>query len=183
VSRRLPVRLSVRSRAWLWAGAAALLVLVYLVLWTLYAMTHAADYPRFRQLGPGSSARQHQADFRLVSLVRAPELAADQGDSQLPSSGAVWVVATLEVVRQADDESFGCVTELLGPGGRVWEPATLSVVRSAPRFCSPDELRVGQPFTFEQVYEVPARYADQVYGVVLVNRGDAEPNEVLTPAR
>jgi hypothetical protein len=174
---------SARSRAWLWAACAALLVLIYLTLWTLYGMTHVSAYARYQQLAPGASATQHQADFRLLSLVRAPELAAQRGDPQVAAAHAVWVVATLEVVQRAVDPGFLCSTELLGPDGRVWEPGSVLVSRAKPQYCSTDDLRLGRPYVFEQTYEVPERYADQVAGVVLVNHLDAKPNLVLTPPR
>ena len=174
--------LSRRARAWLWTACAAALVLCYLVLWTVYSMTHLSSFPRYDQLPAGASARQLGADFRLLNLVRTEELTAAEGaDPQIAAVGAVWVVATLEVVQRTKEPNFVCSTALLGPGRRAWEPAVLDVSRSASRFCSDDELRVGEPFRFEQVFEVPVKYADALYGVVVVNRGDARPQQVLTP--
>ncbi len=177
-------QLSPRTRAWLWTCCAGALVLIYLVLWTLYSMTHLSSFARYEQLPAGVSARQLGADFRLVSLVKTEELmAAEDRGPQFAAANAVWVVATLEVVQQTLEPSFVCSTELLGPAGRAWEPAPmLDVSRSASRFCRDEELRVGEPFQFEQVFEVPARFADELFGVVVVNRADARPQQVLTPA-
>lgn len=176
-------RLLPRTRAWLWTTCAALLVLIYLVLWTLYGTTHLSTYARYEQLAPGAAYQQHHADVRLLSLVRTPELAATEGDSQVASPNAVFVVAELEVLPQAKDPDFFCLTELLGPGGRTWDPSSVDAERAKPQLCSDEDLHPGRPFAFEQVYEVPMRYADQLFGVVAVDNTSAKPEVVLTPPR
>jgi hypothetical protein len=159
-------------------------VLIYLTLWTLYSMTHLSSFGRYEQVAPGGVTREGGADFRLLSLVQTEELASTDGEPQLSSSGAVWVVATLEVTQRTKDPNFLCSTELLGPDDRAWEYSTLlDAQRSLSMFCHDEELKIGEPFRFEQVYEIPTRYADQVLGVVVVDPVNADPQQVLTPPR
>ncbi len=173
--------LSHRNRGWLWTACAAALVGIYLAVWTVYSMTHLSGYPRYEQRPPGASALHLQADFRLLSLIRTEELSAESADSQISAPDTVWVVAELEVVQRAADPFFVCNTQLLGPDHRVWDVATVDVSRSQSKFCADENLKVGQPYGFEQVYEVPQRYANEIYGVVLVNNSNAQPNQVLSP--
>jgi hypothetical protein len=168
----------------LWLACAAALVLVYLTLWTLYSMTHLSSFGRYEQVPPGAATREGGADFRLLNLVQSEELASTDGEPQLSSSGAVWVVATLEVTQRVKDPNFLCTTELLGPDHRTWEYSTLlDADRSLSQFCHNEELELGEPYRFEQVYEIPARYADQVFGVVVVDPVNSTPQQVLTPVR
>ena len=67
------------------------------------------------------------------------------------------------------------------PARKLWLNATVDVSRSQSKFCADENLKVGQPYGFEQVYEVPQRYANEIYGVVLVNNSNAQPNQVLSP--
>ncbi len=175
--------MSPRRRAWCWSACAAALVGIYLVVWTLYSMTHLSAYPRYVQLPPGAAASSQQAEFRLLSLVQTDELAAESGAGQIAAAHSVWFVAELEVVQRARDPSFGCSTQLLGPDHRAWDTASLDVSRPQSTYCSEEDMQVARPYRFEQVYEVPAQYADQIYGVVLVDHSDARPSDVLTPSR
>jgi len=176
--------LSPRRRSWLWLTCAAALVLIYLTLWTLYSTTHLSSFGRYEQLDPGASTRQFDADFRLLSLVKTETLVGGDGDPQRASADAVWVVANLEVVRRSKDPNFLCLTELLGPDHRAWERTTLlDVTRSQPMFCDNEELAVGSPFRFEAIFEIPARDAETLYGVVVVNPVDSTPEQVLAPPR
>lgn len=172
---------SSRRRAWCWSACAAALVGIYLVVWTVYSMSHLSAYPRYVQLPPGVSAEHLQADFRLLSLVQTEELTAESGDSQVSAANTVWVVAELEVVQRARDPDFVCNTQLLGPDRRAWDVASLDVSRPRSMYCSDEDMQIGRPYRFEQVYEVPAQYADGIYGVVVVNHSDARPSDVLTP--
>lgn len=177
-------RLTSRQRSWLWLACAAALVLIYLTLWTLYSMTHLSSFGRYEQVPPGGVTREGGADFRLLSLVQSEELASTDGEPQLSSSGAVWVVATLEVTQRTKDPNFLCSTELLGPGDRAWEYSTLlDAQRSLSMFCHDEELEIGEPYRFEQVYEIPTRYADSVLGVVVIDPVNPTPQQVLTPSR
>ncbi|MET0693507.1 MAG: hypothetical protein ABWY56_06225 [Propionibacteriaceae bacterium] len=173
--------LTPRRRAWCWTACAALLVLIYLTVWTVYSAAHLGSYPRYVQLDPGVAARQFQADFRLLSLVQTEELTAGSGDPQIAAAGAVWVVAELEVTQRAEDSDFVCSVQLLGPNDRAWEHVTPEVSRPGNIFCSDDDLQVGQPYRFEQVFEVPASDADQLRGVVVVQRRNTDALQVLTP--
>jgi hypothetical protein len=108
-------------------------------------------------------------------------MAAEGGEPQIASADAVWVVATLEVVQRVEEPDLVCATELLGPDQRVWEPGTSDVSRSTPQFCRADELRLGEPFRFEQIFEVPVSYAGGLAGVVIRNHAEARPQQVLVP--
>lgn len=177
-------RLSNRACAWLLATTVALLVCTYLVIWTIYSLTHLSAFPRYEQLPAGASGSMLQAEFRLIHLTQTRELAATGGGAPgMAAQNAVWVIAELEVRQQNKDPGFYCSVSLLGPDKRLWEAETVTVERATPRFCDDDEMRVGERYRFETIFEVPARYADQIYGVVLVDHSAARPHQVLTPPR
>jgi hypothetical protein len=174
-------RLSNRTRAWLWSACAAVLALIYLVLWSLYGMTHLSVFPRFEQRPPGATASLLQADFSLLSLVHSDHLTVQNGEAPALPAGAVWVVATLQVVQHGKDPAFTCYPQLIGPDHRVWERTSLYADRALSSFCSDDDLYLGRPYRFEEIFQVPARYADQLYGVVMLNGLVSTPQQVLTP--
>ncbi|WP_375424420.1 hypothetical protein [uncultured Friedmanniella sp.] len=169
-----PPREPSRRRAWLLAAAVALLVLVYLTVWSTYAAVHTGE--RYRQLAPGTSGTRDGADFRVLSLVRTDRLADRSGqDPQIVDAGAVFVVAELEMVQRQPTTFINCSDAyLLGPGGRRWESIITDVQRQVP-FCDSDDVVIGHPYRYETVYLVPLRDADAVAGVALV--------DVSTPAR
>lgn len=175
--------LSARTRAWLCSACAAALTLIYLVLWSLYGMTNLSVFPRFEQRSAGATASLLGADFSLLSLVRTEDLAVLSGKPPPLPAGAVWVVATLQGVQHVKDPHFTCYPELVGPQHRLWERAELYADRSLSSFCPDGELRLGRPYRFEEIFQVPASYADQLYGVVMVDGGVSTPQQVLTPPR
>lgn len=156
---------------------------MYLVLWTLYSMTHLSSTPRFEQLAPGAAASLLQADFSLLSLVETQDLAVVGGKPPTLPAGALWVLATLQVVQHAKAPTFACSPELVGSEHQVWERADVYVDRTLSSFCADEDLHLDQPYRFEAIFEIPARYADQVFGVVLVDGGASTAQQVLTPPR
>ena len=170
---------SPRRRAWLQTAVVGLLVLIYLVGWSVYADVHTDE--RYEQRPPGAAGSRGGADFRVLSLVRSERLQDRTGaEPAIAPAGATFVVAELEVVRQGDDPTFLCAAELLGPGGRRWTPSGAEVERRVS-YCRTDEIRPGQPYRFESVYTVPDRYADQLLGLALIDSTSTARAPVLTP--
>ena len=158
--------------------AAVAAVMIYVIWWVTYAGIHYN--PRYSIRPPGAAAEVQGTTVRLVALVRAGELRdAGGGPSELPVPGAVWVVAELETVRHDPAKEFPCGAKLLGPEGRLWSSEPFRV-RRATEWCKPDNP-VDQAVRFESIFLVPARYADKLIGVALVDLGTAERTAVLTP--
>ena len=153
-------------------------VLIYLIWWVTYAGIHFT--PRYSVHPPGASAEVEGTSVRLVSLIRADQLRDAKGaEPALPEPGAVWVVAELEAVRHGPAQKFGCGMEALGPQQRVWTEDYVGVSRSTPD-CELDPP-IGQPVRFESIFMVPARYADELIGVALPDRGTAARTAVIRP--
>lgn len=168
-----------RRRAWLLLGVVALVVVVYLAVFSVWAHTHTT--PRYAQLAPGAVGTRGGAEFRLLSLTRSAELAdAEGGQPQVADAGATFVVAQVEVLRRVEDGPFLCGVDLLGPGGRVWTPTSLEVQRAVPT-CSGADVAVGQWRRFESVFLVPERYADQLVGAALTDSSGPDRSAVLRP--
>lgn len=168
-----------RRRAWLLLGVVALVVLVYLTGFSVWAHTYTST--RYTQLAPGAAGTRGGAEFRLLTLTRSAELAdAGGGEPQVADAGATFVVAEVEVVRQVADEGFLCGVDLLGPGGRVWSATTVEVQRPVPS-CRSTEVAVGRPTRFESVFLVPERYADQLVGAALTDNSGPGRSAVLRP--
>lgn len=172
-----------RTRAWLWTACAAALVLSYLVGWTVYSTTHLGSYARYVQLASGVPAASPDGNFRLVSLVQTEQVQSELNGPQPSTAGAVWVVATVDLVPRTTARSPSCTLQLLGPGHRVWDPSSVSGSSAVPSYCDKDRMRAGRPYRFRNIFEVPARDADQIDGVVVVDDTDARPQQVLTPPR
>lgn len=162
----------------LFAVAAFAAVAIYLIWWVTYAGIHYI--PRFSMRPPGASGESHGASIRLLSLTRADQLSdAEGGQPALPDPGGVWVVAELEVVRHDPAKEFFCEAQLLGPERRLWSTASVRVKRST-QDCNRD-LAVGQPVRSESIFMVPARYADQLSGLALIDSSSAARTPVITP--
>lgn len=168
-----------RRRSWLWFAVVALLVAIYLVLWSTYASTHTGE--RYRFTAPGGSGTRLGAEYRVLGFTRTDRLTdADGGKPQLPEAGATFVVVDLEVVQHQVEEYFGCYVDLLGPDGRLWTGASVTVDRAVPG-CTPSDVVPGTPYRFQGIYEVPVRYVDQVAGVALTDDSTADRSWVLRP--
>lgn len=168
-----------QRRAWLLAAATALAVLIYLVAWSAYAEVHQGD--RYVQLDPGAGATVQDGRTRLLSLTRTDRLLdAEGGQPQVAGAGTTFVVAELELTQQRPVEFVFCGGVLLGPGGRTWTPAGTEVQRRTP-YCQSDDVVVGRPYRYEEVYLVPLVYADRLGGVALPDSTTAARTPVLRP--
>jgi hypothetical protein len=162
----------------LFAVAAFAAVLIYLIWWVTYAGIHYN--PRYSVRPPGVSVEVQGTSVRLLSLIRADQLSnSGGGQPAIPEPGAVWVVAALEAVRHDPGKEFGCETKLLGPERRIWATESFHVKR-ATEDCE-RENPVGKAVRFESIFMVPARYADQLIGIALVDSSTTARTPVLRP--
>jgi hypothetical protein len=170
-----------QRRRMLFPIAAFAAVGIYLIWWVTYAGIHFA--PRFSMRPPGASGELAGASIRLLSLTRADRLADVKGGRpELPEPGAVWIVAELEAVQHDSTKDFLCDTRLLGPEQRLWPKASLLRVSRALPYCDSD-LTVGEHTSrFESIFMVPARYADQLSGIALMDTSSAARTPVIRPA-
>jgi hypothetical protein len=166
-------------RRMLFAIAAFAAVGIYLIWWVTYAGIHFI--PRFSLQPAGASGELAGTSIRLLTLTRADQLAdAKGGQPGLPDPGAVWMVAELEAVRHDPTKDFFCTMRLLGPEQRLWPTASPPRLSRAMPSCSSD-LPVGQPTRFESIFMVPARYADQLSGIALIDSSSAARTPVIRP--
>ncbi|HEY9292002.1 MAG TPA: hypothetical protein VIP98_12035 [Microlunatus sp.] len=174
-------RLSDRTRSWIVAMIAFCGVLIFLSIWTTYASTHVND--RYEQLPPGATATVDESTFRVLNLKQT-EVITDGEDSKPAAADSVWVVATMELTLSHKVDTPGCGLELVGAGKHTWEPRSDFYDRALPGYCGDTDRPItpGKPWRFEQIFEVPTKYVDQIYGVVAVYHGDAAPMKVLRPA-
>lgn len=171
-----------RRLAWLRTAVVGLVVLLYLVGWTVYSLAHTGD-DRYRALEPGAAATALDAEWRLLSLVQTTRLAASSGEPGYAEAGATFVVAQLERTPVTATDFAYCTTALLGPGGRVWEPGGygLGVPSRDTPSCNSEDRVVGQTYRFEVIYVVPTAFVDEVVGVALPDGSDAGRTPVLRP--
>jgi hypothetical protein len=163
----------------LFVVAALAAALIYLTWWVTYAGIHYT--PRYALRPPGASGEVQGTTVRVLSLVRSDQLAdAGGGEPALPDPGAVWVVAELEAVRHDPAKKFNCGPRLLGPEQRLWSTAASGGAKRAMESC-PLDLAVGQPVRFESIFMVPARYADQLVGIALIDYSTAARTPVIRP--
>lgn len=171
-----------RRRAWLLAGCAGLLVLIYLLGWTAYAANGLVILGRQRQLDPGQIATVRGADFRVLGLRQTKVARDDDSDRfEAPVEGASWVVVDVEVTRRQDVPDFYCGFVLAGPDRRRYEPDAPAVTRLLPSTCRAEELPLGQPRRVEVFFVVPDRFLDRIYGLAVVDSSSREPTQVLRP--
>ena len=171
-----------RRRSWLILLLAAALVFSYLSVWTVYSAAHT--YPRYRQLAAGASATStsNPEHYRVLELTATTVAAGSDGDPVRAAADEVWVIARIEVTIDRPEKYLGCDLSLLGPDGRLWEASLDAPQRKLPTYCNGDDVKPGVPYVYEQLFQVPKRYADQLRGLVLVNTLTAAPSPVLTPA-
>lgn len=186
--QRVPGRrpLTSRGRSWLLFLTAGCLVLIYMVIWIVYAAAHTVD--RYVQLPPGqpSATSVTQAQYRLKSLVKTERIndKDDPDDPQIAEAGTIFVVAEFEVVRVAEDDVFYCQAELVVDGYRKIGNASPTALDGDPEdslSCSGDDLKIGQPYRFQSTYTVPTRFADKIYGVAVTYTGSGAPYQVIRP--
>lgn len=171
-----------RRRAWLRTAVVALVVLGYLVGWTVYALAHTGD-DRYRAVEPGEAATALDAEWRLLSLVQTTRLAASAGEDGYAEAGSTFVVAQLERTPVTATDFAFCTTALLGPGGRVWGPGGygLGVPSRDTPSCGSEDTVVGRTYRFEVIYVVPTGLLDDVVGVALPDGTTARRTPVLRP--
>jgi hypothetical protein len=178
---RDPERLSDRARSWLVFGVVVCATLIFLSIWVTYAATHV--YERFEQQPAGSSVTVAGNTYRLISLTRTDEV-VDGGESKPSSAHATWVIAELELTIPRKKDTIGCDLRLLADGKRQWDSQTF-YSRKLPNYCGDSDhpITPGQPWRFEQIYEVPTKFADQIEGVAVTDHSSAAPMKVLRPLR
>ena len=174
-------RLSDRARSWIMAMIAFCAVLIFLIIWTTYGQTHVKD--RFEQLAPGATATVDESTFRVIGMKQT-EVIVDGHDNNPSAANTVWVIATMELTLSHKVKNFGCDLELVGPDKRTWEPKSDFYDRKLPGYCGDYDhpITPGKPWRFEQIFEVPTKYADRIYGVAAVYLGVAAPMNVLRPS-
>ncbi|MBO0813317.1 MAG: hypothetical protein J2P23_14910 [Microlunatus sp.] len=154
------------------------LVLIFLAIWMTYAGSHT--YPRYEQLPPGRATTVQGITYKLIKLTRTAVII--DGDQSKPAqAGAIYVVAELEVTAGKKDPT--CSIELVGDGKRTWESDSSFYDRKLPQYCGSYDHPVtpGKPFQLEQIFQIPARFADRLYGVGVPDSSSPAPTRVLTP--
>jgi hypothetical protein len=166
------------TRAWLITLSIGCWVLTCIAVWAVYAGTHVNT--RYLQSEPGASVTDYnQVTYRALG-IRQTEVIVD-GDEMTPSNAnTVWVVVDLELTIPHPVETVGCALPLVAEGGRTWESETF-YSRELPSWCDSDEIKPGQPYHFQLIFQVPVRYADQVYGVSVEDPSSPAPAIVLRP--
>jgi hypothetical protein len=154
----------------------AALVAIYLIWWVSYAEVH--QHARYRQLFPGAAVTTKGLTVRLERVVIADQLLDEYGDEPpaVAVPGAVWVVAQFQVTQRDPGESC-CEFLLVGTDGSTWSDTYPSVSRAVGSFFSSDTA----PYKFEETYEVPARAANHLAGVVVQDQTTAAPLPLLRP--
>ncbi|SDS72228.1 hypothetical protein [Microlunatus soli] len=173
--------LSERSRSWVVAGMAFCLVIIFLAVWVTYAGAHT--YERFEQLPPGASSTIDDTTYRVVAL-RQTETVTDGEETHPAAAGAIWVVAEVEVTIPRKMETVPCSLLLVSDDRRAWEPQTSFYNRKLPQYCGDYDhpITPKKPWRLEQVFEVPARFKDRIYGLATPDPASSAPTKVLRPA-
>jgi hypothetical protein len=171
-------RLGDPGRSWIMVGMALALVMIYLAIWATYAGTHTHD--RYRQLSPGATTTVDGIRYKLIKLTRT-EVIINGDESEPSQAGTVYVIAELELLTTKKDPT--CSADLVGSGDRTWESEASFFSRKLPQYCGDFDHPVtpGKPWRFEQIYVVPATFADRLYGVAVPDRSSPAPIPVLTP--
>lgn len=187
VEQRVPGRrpLTSRGRSWLLFLTAGCLVLIYMVIWTVFAAAHTDD--RYVQLPPGqpSATTVNNAQYRVHSLIKTERInnPGDPEDPNIADAGTVYVLAEVEVLRVAEDDLFFCTADLAVEGNRRISSGGGVYIDGGklPTACSSDEIKVGHPYRFLAIFTVPAQFADQVYGVAVYYTEYGAPWQVVRP--
>lgn len=171
---------SERTRAWMITIVAACCVGIFLAIWAVYAATHVNT--RYVQAAPGESATLNDVTYRVLD-IRRTETVLDGDEEHPAAANAIWIVVDAEVQIPHPVEVLGCGTiPLVAVGDRTWEASNSFYSRDGiPVGCTSDEVPVGRPYRFQQFYEVPVKYADQVYGIAVEDVTNGDPAIVLTP--
>lgn len=176
--------LTSRGRSWLLLVVAVAMVLIYVMIWTMFADTHMRD--RFVQMPSGewSEPTIGQARYRVNRLIQTERLnnPGDPEDPEVAEAGTVFVVAEVEVVQLAVDDRFFCKTALVVAGPRQIEETSVYLDGTKlPTNCEADELKVGEPKRFLSIFTVPRQFADEIYGVGVQYSDYGAPYQVVRP--
>lgn len=154
------------------------LVGIYLIWWVGYATAH--EVTRYRQLEPGAPAAMKGVTVRLERLTMTATLTGDIGGlTAAPVPGAVWVVGRFEVITRGPGQTCFCEFRLLATTGARWPDTFPTVSRKLEAFSSSEP---GQT-EFEEIYEIPARFAGRLAGVAVHDSTSSAPEPVLRPPR
>jgi hypothetical protein len=117
----------------------------------------------------GQAGRIDDVSYRLVSLQALERTATQYDDPIVPPPGAVLVLARIDYDAIGTRTFFSCTFELVA-GEATWG-SEFGYFPPDPDSASCDPNATG---TVAVVFEVPARYLDQVQGVGVVNPGGTE---------
>ena len=169
-----------RTRAWLSALGAALLVMLYVVVELVYSSTHLPP-PRYEPVAPGQSALVRGAEFRVLSLRQTERWGTDGTQPGSPEPGAVWVVAQLEVTPREKRDYLLCTMDLVTTEGRAWDPIGSGPVAEGESCApEPDAVQIGTTYPFVLGFEVPASDVGKVAGLAVDTYG-WRPYPLLRP--
>jgi hypothetical protein len=169
---------SERTRAWMITIVAACCVGIFASIWAVYASTHLNT--RYVQAEPGAAATVQDITYR-VHDIRQTDVIID-GDEQVPAlANTTWVVVDLELMVPRKLEVIGCSLPLVAVGKRTWDSQTFYSRDAIPTWCDSEDVTPGRPYGFQLIYQVPLKYADQVYGVGVEDMTSPVPVTVLTP--
>ena len=154
---------------------AVAVALVFSVAWLWRA---AADEGTARTPVPeGQAGRLGAVSYRLVSLQALDRTPTRYDEPMVPPAGAVLVLARIHYDAAGTTTFFGCSFELVA-GETAWR-SEFSYSPPEPDSASCDPDTAG---TVAVLFEIPARFVEQVQGVGVQNPGGAEPLLTGTPA-
>lgn len=174
-----------RTRSLLVLVIVASICLSYLAGWAYWAQTHVVV--RHEQVPPGQAITEQGIELRVISMVKSTKLKPSEEEVEAgvepPEAppNTVFVVARVEalVTEAADPEYPLCTLNLLGPDNRVWEYDGLNAPRRGlPAECS--GATRNEPYPLELIYTIPAKFADQLYGLS-VTEYEGAPEKVIRP--
>ncbi|GAB3746023.1 hypothetical protein [Microlunatus parietis] len=180
--------LTARGRSWLMLVTVGCLVLMYLLIWIWYADTHMHD--RFVQLPPGqpSATTVNKAQYRVHRLFVTERFDNPDYPEQpyLADAGTVFVAAEIEILRVEEGEHFYCQAKLAVQGNRQLEPRSSVYIdhlkdSKAPVNCQSDDIKVGVPYRFVEIYTVPKQFADEIFGIAVQYTDYGAPYQVVQP--
>ena len=171
-------RLSKRNQSWLLAVCAFFLVGIYLSVWSVYAATHLED--RYEQLPAGDGARSADLQLRVLSMKTSETIGTTEGEPEIALANSTFVFAEIELVASVKEDYYLCSLQLVGPDKRTWGPYGYYSERALPNLCNSDDVKLGEPYLYEAIYQVPTRYVGNLYGLA-IEPYTGEPQMVISP--
>lgn len=165
------------KRSWLITFSVGCWVFIFLTIWSVYAATHLID--RYVPSEPGTMVTQDHQSYQVLDM-RQTEVIVDGEEQTTSNADTVWVVVDLEVTIDKKLDVVLCDLPLVAVGKRTWKSETF-YSREIPTWCDSEEFTVGKPYPVQLIYQVPTKYVDQVYGVVLEDPSSPAPSIVLRP--